>query len=80
MSETTGTQTHHPHDHELVYAVAQRWWDQDPEAWRQDGKDSPNDLRKDVGQVLRCLHEEQLARAKARAAQFHAATDKEKTP
>lgn len=50
-------------DQGLCSDVAQRWFDQAPDAWREGRVDTGDDLRKDVGQVLRCLMEEFEARA-----------------
>lgn len=55
---------------DMILAVAKRWWDQDPDGWREEGFDRPDDLRKMVGQVLRCHHEEKVARSEERLAQF----------
>lgn len=44
-------------DQPFVIAVANRWFAQAPEAWREEGIDSGDDLRKDVAQVLRCREE-----------------------
>lgn len=44
-------------DQAFVVAVANRWFAQAPEAWREEGVDSGDDLRKDVAQVLRCREE-----------------------
>lgn len=52
-------------DQELCLDVAQRWFDQAPNSWHEEGVDTGDDLRKDVGQVLRCLVEEFEARAAA---------------
>jgi hypothetical protein len=41
----------------VVQDVAVRWFAQDPAGWREDGVDGPDDLRKQVGQVLRCAFE-----------------------
>lgn len=49
--------------HEFVNAVARRWFDQDPEAWREDGVDGPDDLRKSVRQVLTCAEQEREGQA-----------------
>jgi len=40
-----------------ITQVAAQWFAQDPAGWREDGKDGPDDLRKDVRQVLRCAVE-----------------------
>lgn len=47
---------------EFVQAVAKRWWDQDPEGWKEDGHDRSDDLRKDVRQVLNCAQQELVDR------------------
>lgn len=49
--------------------VARRWFEQDPDAWREEGVDGPDDLRKQVRQVLTCasnVAEQRLANVEHR--------------